>query len=564
MRHIDSAAAATDLGYEILGVRRRPLVLISSDSDSTFPFDPVVVHRELADAADVVTIETGEATFALERVLPEKTHVFGGAARSYPPDFGAAPEWWRSVLRFPGRHDIEDLIDDALSQVISLTEAREHDRRSWETATVELVSGTTGNVARLENGTRVMVNADLLPAQIRLEDALVVGAGVEGWLSGRDFSPEAADVDFACFADGDVTLARVVKVTEHRVYLALHPLAPEVVLRRRDVVAGADAGENSDVHLSDVVSVGQTLRARVCRSGADVRLSLVDVDEAVQIVPPLSLVRGGTPWLREGEHDIAVPTATVDFSSDALVEEDRSAPLQQSLSDVAPTGHLADEVRELRAEIMELRSAFARLARELRAGTDLETLDRLRDEATTLSAELHRERAKHAEGARMIARLTQELREARGAREPSDSSASRTSREHWPNAEAWIRHEVENAWALRVAASDKLRYPLREYRIGPRFGESIEALDAAQFAKAMRAVVDVATGRVAEIPSRDLHRLREGTGGDDPYVVRADGAKCWRASIESNAPSARRLHYWELPGGVVELSRVVLHDDFSA
>lgn len=64
-----------------------------------------------------------------------------------------------------------------------------------------------------------------------------------------------------------------------------------------------------------------------------------------------------------------------------------------------------------------------------------------------------------------------------------------------------------------------------------------------------------------EIPARDLHRLRSGEGGDDAYVVRADGSRCWRSAIEQSTPGARRLRYWELPGGAVELSRVVHHDD---
>jgi hypothetical protein len=28
-------------------------------------------------------------------------------------------------------------------------------------------------------------------------------------------------------------------------------------------------------------------------------------------------------------------------------------------------------------------------------------------------------------------------------------------------------------------------------------------------------------------------------------------------------PGCRRLHHWQLPGGVVELSKVLYHDDFT-
>lgn len=561
MRHIDSPMAAAELGHEILSVRQRPLVLISSASDSTYAFDPARVAHEIGDVADVVTIETGEVTYALERVLPEKAHVFGGAARSYPPDFGDAPDWWRSVLRFPERHDASELVDDALAQVTTMPEARELDRRTWVTATVELISGATGNVARLNSGTRVMVNADLLPPHIRLEDALVVGASIEGWLAGRDLSPEAVEPDFGDFTDGAITLARVMKVTDHRVNLSLHPLVPEFALRRRDVVAGADAGENAEVRLTDVVRVGETVRARVCRGATGLALSLIDADGPTVIVEPPPLVRGGAAWLREGDHAFAAETGEEQPAGEQVTPATAAVP-QSAPPTHAVAGQLEGEVKGLRADVTELRGALARLARDLRVGTDLETLDRLRDETTQLSSELHRERGRREEGARMIARLTQELREARASRESPAPTSVRTSREDWPDAQDWIRHEVSSAWATRVTASEKSRYPVRDYRIGPTFANSLEVLDAAQFAKVMRAVVDVVTGRVVDIPGRELHRLRQGTGGDDPYVVRADGARCWRASIESNVPSARRLHYWELPGGVVELSRVVLHDDF--
>ncbi|OKL55185.1 hypothetical protein BSZ39_00335 [Bowdeniella nasicola] len=78
--------------------------------------------------------------------------------------------------------------------------------------------------------------------------------------------------------------------------------------------------------------------------------------------------------------------------------------------------------------------------------------------------------------------------------------------------------------------------------------------------KIVEVVVDVLTGRAAELDSRALHRLRTGPGGDDPYRERADGAKAYRVAIERNSPSARRLHYWKA-GETYEFARVVLHDD---
>ncbi|MGW9630247.1 hypothetical protein ACWGST_06050 [Agromyces sp. NPDC055520] len=90
------------------------------------------------------------------------------------------------------------------------------------------------------------------------------------------------------------------------------------------------------------------------------------------------------------------------------------------------------------------------------------------------------------------------------------------------------------------------------------------ALDAGQFRKAMKAAVDVLTSRAERMPGRDAHRLRSADAGGSPDVTRADGAYCMRVAIEQNTPAARRLHYWMLPGGEIELSRVVSHDDMGA
>lgn len=559
MRHIANSAEAIQLAHEILDVRKRPLVVISTGPDGEYAFDPEHVARALDGDADVVTILTGEASYALEGLLPAKTHVFNGAARSYPPDFGRDPDWQRSLLRFPGRVE-QDLIDDALAQ-LTVAPVVAPTRRTWVRATVELVSGVTGNVARLANGERVMVVADELPPTLKLADALTIGGPVEGWLTDRDLAPEPAVVDLARFADGAVTLARIVKVTDLSATLALFPITSEHRLRRRDIVPGADAGENEDVNIGDVVRVGQTVRVRIVRTGAKLGLSLVDVDGDRTFIDPLPLLRGGTPWLREGIDAMPEAPAPAEnaYAPSAVAESVRPATPTDTpnAGPTLPTRELA----ELREEVAGLKDAFHRLSRELRAGTDLETLDQLRDESAGLSTELHRERGLRRERDSIIAGLRQELREARAARPELEADSSRTARSEWPDGESWLRHEVTSTWASRTGASEKRQYPLREYVLGPRFLESMNELGDAYTEKILRALVDVLTGRAPEIPGRDLHRLREGQGGNDPYVTRRDGGTCWRVSLEQNTASARRLHYWQLPGGHIELSRAVVHDD---
>jgi hypothetical protein len=59
-----------------------------------------------------------------------------------------------------------------------------------------------------------------------------------------------------------------------------------------------------------------------------------------------------------------------------------------------------------------------------------------------------------------------------------------------------------------------------------------------------------------------VHPLRENMGAESAQVKRGDGARCFRAAIERNVAAARRLHFWRLPDGTVELSRIVVHDDY--
>jgi hypothetical protein len=71
------------------------------------------------------------------------------------------------------------------------------------------------------------------------------------------------------------------------------------------------------------------------------------------------------------------------------------------------------------------------------------------------------------------------------------------------------------------------------------------------------------TGRNAFEHITEDHPLREADENSKPEVIRDDGAASRRAYIESHTAQSRRLHYWKLKDGSIELSRVGLHDDFT-
>lgn len=92
--------------------------------------------------------------------------------------------------------------------------------------------------------------------------------------------------------------------------------------------------------------------------------------------------------------------------------------------------------------------------------------------------------------------------------------------------------------------------------------DELPRVSKVKLGKVLEVVVEVLTDQIRQRPVRELHRQRTGPGGEDPFLVRDDGAVAWRASLQRKTPQARRLIWWRLPDGSVELARVAAHDDY--
>jgi hypothetical protein len=239
-----------------------------------------------------------------------------------------------------------------------------------------------------------------------------------------------------------------------------------------------------------------------------------------------------------------------------------------------------DEVRRLRSQLVTART---KAQPQPQARPQSKQLDLLLTEAADRVSEAQqaylRERAEmhqqlreiRVENATLQQRLStqaethrEQLKQAR--KTAKSSGAAATTAEAWtpdafPDTDSAVRFAILTSWVTRIPAADKPAYPLPEYTVGPCFAGSLDRLDSGQQAKALRCVVDVLTDLARELPARRVHPLRSGDGTEDAPRTRADGAICFRANVEANTASARRLHYWKLPDGSIELSRVVLHDD---
>ncbi|MDR7382380.1 hypothetical protein [Promicromonospora iranensis] len=186
-------------------------------------------------------------------------------------------------------------------------------------------------------------------------------------------------------------------------------------------------------------------------------------------------------------------------------------------------------------------------------------VDRLLGRVGELTERLERSERRAEQQATALRKARQEA--ARLRRRLGDAGVEVPEDRYFVDDEEQLRFEVLSEWARAIPAAEKAGRPLAEYVVGPRFLASLTDIEGVSRDRVVWTLVMVLTGLAPEMNGLQVHRLRTGAGGDDRARHRDDGAVCWRVSLQVNTPSARRLHYWKLPGGTYELSRVVLHDD---
>lgn len=199
----------------------------------------------------------------------------------------------------------------------------------------------------------------------------------------------------------------------------------------------------------------------------------------------------------------------------------------------------ADRNDDAEVQVAGLLSEVQQLERELRAS--LGELTKIREESRQRTAQLMDAQVRRRSAERKLRR-----RKERRAR--------------FATQEEQFRFELYLEWAERVSASEKATLQLKEFSVGGKFLESFYKHSEEHQQKTLKALVDLLVGRAGKVNGRQVHALRTGCGGDDPQAFRQDGAKCWRMAVETNVPAARRIHFWCIPGGGIELHELVPHD----
>jgi hypothetical protein len=236
----------------------------------------------------------------------------------------------------------------------------------------------------------------------------------------------------------------------------------------------------------------------------------------------------------------------------------RTAPVEELVPAVSPAIRAVPAAAPVTARTA-LNGALGTIVM-LRAELETEHHNRMEDRRLSDQAIAELRSRLHTQAATMKARGSAKRRTVDG----TSSEGNGWSLGSFPDAESAVRHAVLLAWVERIPGGEKAEHPLPVYAVGSDFAGSLESLDAGQRTKALKCVVDVLTDLARDLPARRVHPLRAGDGPTKEIRSRQDGAVCWRASVEASTASARRLHWWKLLDGSLELSRVVVHDDFDS
>ena len=555
---VDSVAEAEDLARYLLDpARPQPWVVVTSAAGQPAPYvEMEALAENLRGLAELCEMPTGPVSWAFTRQMPEMCDVYGGAARVYPPGDGWTRDPYAAPLRFvygpgDGQAAIAQLTTDAMRAVRAGGSFEAPAQRS--VAVQGRVMGVTAGrgLVRLTRGASDFgsVWTDLVAPGVDEACVLTKGLAIAGTLdldSRRiDVSPMlvAAGDALAGYQVGSVVLGLTRSVERALCVVELFPDFPVIIEPHGLVVT------SRQVDLRTLISEGEVVVARVLARGEspeDWQLSLVDVSPDDVPLPPPSILSGGPSWLLSPVEDedtlvsMVAEAPAVVVPPFAAVPSSRTPPAAASL----PSG---GGVR-----------------------ADAEALDSLTIERDALLQELQRERETARLARRELGALRTAVRketrrgealQARLTRAEGELGRSLNDEALFSDPIRQLAFEIDLAWARRVPAEQKQDLPLAPWAVGPDFFASWAEVEGVSRSKVVDVIVEVLTGRVYDLAGLEAHQMRSGMGGDDPPRVREDGATCWRVSLQVKTPSARRLHYWLLNDGGIELSSVRLHDD---
>ncbi len=374
------------------------------------------------------------------------------------------------------------------------------------------------------------------------------------------------------YAFDSVTLALWKSSDRVSVVVNIHPNF-DITMDKEEIT-----GNPIDV-VSRFLGIGDVIAVRVYRNPqGKTRLRMIDIDDDEIVLPALSLLPGGEPWLSEDrplyepeEIDQQPLTQITEipksFDSDTGLITLPTTSDQSAVPLPAP-GRLpgmqtAPVAKSLQARQLE-QASIAVYQERLRL-QDLR-YRQLKDEAQQIAAERDEAKKTVKHQTAKISELQKERSDARSGNRSKQRTSSTTysRRNRFAGDQDWFREEVRRVWISKYTPEDRLQYPLKDanWSFGERFFSYLNEreLDEGEIRKLVRCVLDLVTTRNRLDDKREQHPL---LANGRPYV-REDKAAGMRIYVESGVAGAKRLHYFKLPDGAgYELSQVAHHDNYT-
>ena len=479
--------------------RTEPVVCVTTRQGSASPLLDVEALAEAVGTLPVYVLPTGELSWELNAALPEQFEVYGGASRI----------WWPGLLPSdnPRLHPLIFCWAEYEAPSASSRILRELARWGWD----------------IEDD-RLLPVGPVATSPIRT--AYPVPLKVEGALAG--------------FGLGDVVEARVAAVHLAAVEVEL-PGGTHVLIRHRRG-RPAPSYTSGDVVRVEIVTINALtgdIEARWAAEPEPMRRT---------IPSPAEFARQHRPTGDQA----AMPETKDMLSDEARLERlrDQARKISESLS--AELAQTRSRIQEFAAE--NLTDVFAALEQDLvdargEARSLRLQLAAAEDDKRNAIAEMrkHRERANEAE--------KQNRRERDRRIHAEDLARGRGAHD---DPETQLRHEISLACGHLSAELGRDAEQSREFVLGPDFLNTLASLQGI----ARVQIVEKIAGLLVGAPNSHGHVMRSAEGGNSPQRIRAsDGAKAFRLYLQRGSHSARRLHYWQLGDGTIELANVGVHDD---
>lgn len=576
---IRTADQARELASGLLDANRKtPWCVISTPNDDINPvFDVELIKDEVESVCEIYIIWGGSATRELQALLPLETHVFGGAARTYPVDFGKTKGASVGKLRYvypPGTvaQSTSRLISDIWAAANEAGLLKEAAANATEvTGKVVQFFGESVAVLKLTNGALVSVRQEASFPGVPLTWAFSLDQKVTGkydadtrifTLSGQEF--DATDA-VARFGYDTVTLGLIKETTRKSAVIAIHPNL-EFEVTKLEIT-----GNPLDV-ISEYLRVGEVWPVRIYRDPQGrTRLKMNDIDDDEPIADAVSLLPDGQPWLDQaryadfGGENIEIAEVT---ESAVLVLDAGPAEVEESLAlpslVVGPAAPAT--VADAQAVALDKASRLAQasithLLGQVRLGNrEIERLNNELNQSAAAYRELNLSFQRVREDASTYKQIVADSRKAKSAETKQTHEAY--SRRDWFETEAeWFREELRRDWISLYTPDDRRTYPLNVENCSfeDAFFKDVtpRKLDETELRKLVRVVIHLVTGRNGVEKITESHDLRV---NNKPLMRGQDVGL--RMHIENGVPGAKRLHYFKLAGGGYELTHVGNHDDY--